>query len=90
ERHLYGTFTDPKIYYICFSDSYNSKNIHSFAFLGYDISNKIHQTIEDYTYEVFQYLADDDQYGDYVEVQVRDKEGQLVGNAYIREIYSYE
>ncbi|MDE7100374.1 MAG: hypothetical protein K2O05_00795, partial [Anaeroplasmataceae bacterium] len=84
------TMTDSKLYCIYFSDNYNSENLHSIMFVGTDISNNIHKTIGDITYKVSQYIADDDQYGDYAEVIKWDKNGKFLGNAYIREIYCYE
>ncbi|MDE5868330.1 MAG: hypothetical protein K2H02_05235 [Anaeroplasmataceae bacterium] len=90
EYHPSGTLTDSKVYCIYFSDNYNSENLHSIMFVGTNISNNIHKTIGDITYQVSQYIADDDQYGDYVEVIKWGKNGQLLGDAYIRKIYSYE
>lgn len=85
----YTLFESTKKYKIDFASYSNSTLILTMIFKGTELQSK-NPSITDSLgniYEVNQFIATDDQYGDYIEVLVYNSSHNYLGRAYIRNLY---
>ncbi|MDE5714738.1 MAG: hypothetical protein K2I42_01255 [Anaeroplasmataceae bacterium] len=93
EREVYLTLLNSnKTYQLIFSLTSTSAENYVISFRGTDLQNSNPQVLdsEGNRYKVNQYIATDDQYDDYIEVNKYDSNNNYVSKVYIRQIYEMQ